>query len=237
MDMLKKSFMQVWLISFVYLSFMHAPTIGNTVEINGIESSGYPSTEYDPAAAEAQMLGEKALTAMKQKNYSTAIDLLEKAMELDPENYGCKNDLAIAFRNAGRYDEAENFLKEAMRLDSDQDQIKLFAETLVGIYLHHGRMLEKQACFGKATEEYVKAYTLSLSNNVDEMLVPLIHRDMAYAYYRSGNREKAVQEAERALASMREIADKESKKNNRDQELIDLLFVRFFEQQLVLLQE
>ena len=60
-----------------------------------------------PDRRQARKLNDDALKAMKEQNYPTAVELLQKASTLDPHDIEIGDNLGFALRLAGKYQESE----------------------------------------------------------------------------------------------------------------------------------
>ncbi|MBT4136443.1 MAG: tetratricopeptide repeat protein [Candidatus Latescibacteria bacterium] len=69
-------------------------------------------------AQNADALNGKSVIAIQQRNYQAALDLIDKAIAVDPNNAGFYMNKAIAFHLLGRKDEAKNAYQKAIDHDN-----------------------------------------------------------------------------------------------------------------------
>ena len=74
--------------------------------------------ESDVAQSEAARLAEKAAKRATEGNYSKAIGIFKRVLELQPSLYSARRDLAMAYMEIGDVENATNHLMEVLLLDS-----------------------------------------------------------------------------------------------------------------------
>ena len=89
------------------LSFACMPT---ALLAAGSESFSTPEKPKDPDYVAGK-------TAIEAKNWSGAVDALERAVKRQPDNPDAQNLLGYAYRNSGNLDKAFKHYEEALRLD------------------------------------------------------------------------------------------------------------------------
>ncbi len=71
----------------------------------------------------AYVLAQASVAYEKMKNYDQAIKLLQKALEIDPENFVYKYNLAVIYDKTSNTQEALNLYQEVAKNYSSQDQL------------------------------------------------------------------------------------------------------------------
>jgi Flp pilus assembly protein TadD len=71
---------------------------------------------------------------LDNRDWQTAAQMLEKAKEIEPENPSIHQNLGIAYRGLGRYDEAKRSYERAMELDPKNVEPMLNLAVMVGDY-------------------------------------------------------------------------------------------------------
>lgn len=88
-----------------------------TVKIEGDEVLVEFPEETPGSCAEAARLAEKAGKRASEGHYSKAIDIYQRALELQPSLHRARRDLAMVYAETGDIDNATNHLIEVLRLD------------------------------------------------------------------------------------------------------------------------
>lgn len=78
----------------------------------------YPG-ETPAARAEAERLSAKAARRAAEGNYTKAIGILKRVLELEPSNHKWRRDLAMALVEKGETEEAKDHLIDVLRLQPD----------------------------------------------------------------------------------------------------------------------
>ncbi len=72
----------------------------------------------DPAEKAAENYKD-AVSAVKNKDYSEAIDKLKEVLEGDSRNADALNYMGYSYRKLGKFDQAFNFYTQALKVDPD----------------------------------------------------------------------------------------------------------------------
>ncbi len=91
----------------------------------------------------------------RNERMTEAVDLIEKALKIDPTNSSYLDSLGWGYYKLGRFSESERYLKEAIRYNSSSPTI----------YEHLGDLYLKQGKFELAKSSWEKA--LNLSNDTE----------------------------------------------------------------------
>ncbi len=87
----------------------------------------------------------------RNANLSEALDLIQKAVEIDPTNPSYLDSLGWAYFKLGKFDEAERYLKEALKFDADS----------TAVHEHLGDLYNKQGRAQTARDSWERAFTLA----------------------------------------------------------------------------
>ena len=98
--------------------------------------------EQDQTSDEAAMLNNQAVACVESSRYDEAIDLLKRAITLQPELASAHYNLASVYETQGRFPDAIEAFKQAVR----------FNPNIVGAHYHLGVAFNK-------TEHYAEAST------------------------------------------------------------------------------
>ncbi|MDH3530909.1 MAG: tetratricopeptide repeat protein, partial [Acidobacteriota bacterium] len=90
----------------------------------------------------------------RDKNYAEALDLIEKAVRIDPRNPEYLDSLGLAHLKLGNLDKAEIYLRRAIRYDADP--VTAY-ERLGDVLLKKGNEGEAQSLWKKALSAATKA--------------------------------------------------------------------------------
>lgn len=122
------------------------------------------------------------LVYQAQGKYNQAIDEYKKALKVDPDCVFAHNDMGMAYMSAGRYSDAVAPLKKAIEIYENFD------------YAHAnlGEAYYKLKQYPDATKSLEMAITLNENH-------PRAHTTLGLTYEATGNREKAVEEYEKAI--------------------------------------
>ena len=102
-----------WILQ--HLGFLPQPL---AVTIEGDEVVLQFPEESDVAQNEAARLAEKAAKRAAEGNYSKAIGIFKRVLELQPSFHRARRDLAMAYMEIGDVENATNHLMEVLLLDS-----------------------------------------------------------------------------------------------------------------------
>ncbi|MFH1753208.1 MAG: tetratricopeptide repeat protein [Candidatus Omnitrophota bacterium] len=130
--------------------------------------------------AQAQENNNKALALIKEERIEEAVDLLEKAVDLDPANKDIRRNLAVAYSWAGRQGEAIDTLKRLVKESPD------YAEG----HRHLVLIYNMEGLYKEAIVHGEKALAL----NPEDYSVAGY---MAYNYYTVGEHKKAIATAQK----------------------------------------
>jgi len=97
-----------------HFSFLKPPL---AVEIEGEELVVHYNEESSSARSEAARLAEKGSKRAAKGDYAKAVDLLKRALVLQPSLHAARRDLAMSYMEMGAVDNAANHLIEVLRLD------------------------------------------------------------------------------------------------------------------------
>ncbi len=134
------------------------------------------------AANQNQIQSSRARVAIEQGNYQHAIDLLNKAIRMNPREHRYYNDRGVAYKQAGRMDLALADYTKALRIKPD------YASSLNNrgvLYLEKGQYKEATADFTAA---------LSLKGPTSK-----IYANRGLAYLRSGEIPKAIEDFRQSI--------------------------------------
>jgi tetratricopeptide (TPR) repeat protein len=102
-----------WILK--HLGFLPQPL---AVTIDGDEVVLQFPEESDVAQNEAARLAEKGAKRAAEGNYSKAIGIFKRVLELQPSLHRARRDLAMAYMEIGDVENATNHLMEVLLLDS-----------------------------------------------------------------------------------------------------------------------
>ena len=156
-----------------------------------------------------------------------AVELEQRALELDPKSTDARRWLGGAYMTLGKYDEAIEALKEALRLDPDhaaahsalgraywigkgkiRDAIRLFQRALQMnpdqgySYLQLAFLYAINGEYEKGEQVAREAIALQEQESSGREGLQIVggHSRLGYLYYRQGRHEEAIKEYERELA-------------------------------------
>jgi predicted Zn-dependent protease len=141
------------------------------------------------------------LVYQAQGKYNQAIDEYKKALKVDPDYVFAYNDMGIAYISAGRYNDAVPPLKKAIEIYENFDHA----------YANLGEAYYKLKQYPDATKSLEMAITLNENH-------PRAHTTLGLTYEATGNREKAIEEYEKAV----KVAPDEGYTNTARQRLAEL---------------
>lgn len=191
-----------------YLSFAHAVQSDENQTL--LVESLTPGTPQLPTTASASELFDAGRTAFNSGDAQTAIPLLQKTVELEPQHKLAWNVLGLAYRRVGKIDEAITAYKKQLEVNpydehtngylaqalwSQQkydDAVTAYHKQLeinpldVDAHLGLGEMLARQHKYGDALPELEKASALAPDN-------ALIEVELGNAYLNTGDKDKALE--------------------------------------------
>ena len=83
----------------------------------------------------------------RNERFTEALDLIQKAIAIEPDNPSYLDSLGWAYFKLGKYAEAEKYLLEAARLSDDSSTIQ---EHIGDVYQKQGKMPAAKAAWEKA---------------------------------------------------------------------------------------
>ncbi|MEJ2657105.1 MAG: tetratricopeptide repeat protein [Desulfobacterales bacterium] len=120
---------------------------------NGRE--GFTITEVPKMDEASRKDFDRAVTLLKDQEYGEAIDLLEKIIEKSPGVTAPYIDIAIAYQRIDKPEQAEKYLKTALRLFPDHPVV---CNEYGLLYRKTGRFAEARTIYEKAISRFPNYY-------------------------------------------------------------------------------
>ena len=151
-------------------------------------------TANEPSFPDAWHL--RGVIASQTGRHEIAIQLIQRALELDPNNAQVHNNLGVALNFQQKWTEAAACFCRAAELAPDDAEIH---ENL-------GAVFKRQAKLTEAISSYRRALELEPERAVARHNLALIFHDMALAFQDKGNLQKAIENYRQALAIKPDLA-------------------------------
>ncbi len=153
-----------------------------TIIIDAAENSG------NAVPKQAEKLLKKAEQALKEKQFDKALESLNKAMEAAPEYAGCHFSMAHLLLAQQKYDEAAPYLENAIRLDPENAEIKIYAAKN---FVNIGRNAYNQKDLQKANGYFEKMLAVPGIDQLEPALYKEVMFQVGADYSRMNNPQKA----------------------------------------------
>lgn len=112
----------------------------------------------------ARSLANRAFFLVEQRDYDSAIDLLKRAISIDPTYGHAYNELAYIYGKSGQFDLGEEFALRA--IDCDPKNPK-FHNALIGILLDRAKTFKTRSEVAKSVEERLKQVNDAIKRHPD----------------------------------------------------------------------
>jgi len=207
-------------VIFLSVSFNFAQTSGNFYSPNSAadRKEMSPNVKADSTATVADELNNRAVKLGLKNLYAEAVELLRKAIEIDPNSVIIRRNLGIALFNLKDFDEAikllkqvrekevavdaktQGFLGEALfavgeyeeSLSAFQKALEIEPDNAIALY-NYGSVLQELKHYQQALKNYDKAVALQ-----PDLAKAFNNRGMTY--FLLGNYQKAVADLQKAFA-------------------------------------
>ncbi|MCX6910882.1 MAG: tetratricopeptide repeat protein [Verrucomicrobia bacterium] len=184
------------------------------------------------AQAEAKRLADKAAKRAQEGNYSKAIDIFKRALELQPSLHSARRDLAMAYVEVGDVENATNHLIEVLRLDP-RDAWSLVV--LANLYIREksdpvtGEKFLRKALEIKPDDVWAlnSLATVSHKRGKTEEAIALFERaisanpDFANAYYGQAVAFEAAHQNDKAIEALERLFGRAKMQDVRSQPVFD----------------
>ena len=171
-----------------HLGFLPQPL---AITIEGDEVVLQFPEESDVAQNEAARLAEKAAKRAAEGNYSKAIGIFKRVLELQPSLHSARRDLAMAYMEIGDVENATNHLMEVLLLDSGDAWSWV---VLANLYIREKSDLE-------TGEDFLRRALLIKPDDAWAL------NSLAVVCQKRGNTEEAVSFFERAILANPDFAN------------------------------
>ena len=132
---------------------------------------------------------QSAVNLINQRNYQSAINLLQKAVVVAPDEPNIRVSLAHAFQNIGDYENAQVQLSEVLK---DKPDNKQASTEQINLYIRHGNTLVKN-------KNYTAALT-QFTSIPEEQRDTVIHNIIGYLYLMQRKYSDALTAFEKVIA-------------------------------------
>ncbi|MCX6558175.1 MAG: tetratricopeptide repeat protein [Candidatus Aminicenantes bacterium] len=139
-----------------------------------------PAESEKKIAKKAQKLMVKALEAINQKQPDQAIDLLNQALALTPNNAVVHHNLGVLYFEKGTADKAIGEFEEALRLQSDYKNAQL---ALCQALFESGKAASNKKDFEKANAYLLKLRDMPYTDKENKNMQAMVRYLLGYNFY------------------------------------------------------
>jgi len=133
------------------------PTVAHEASVARLEDGreGFVITEVPQMDSASRRSFDRAVAKMNDKDYAAAIELLEKVTAQSPGVTAPYIDIAMAYERIGKYEQAEENLKTALKLVPDHP---VACNEYGLLYRKTGRFAEARAMYERAIARFPDYY-------------------------------------------------------------------------------
>jgi tetratricopeptide (TPR) repeat protein len=169
-------------------------------------SGNVPTEEKEDKIKQAALWNKKGEGYFNNKEYSKAIEAVLKAVELHPAEMKYVVNLALTYRMAEKFDEAEKALKKGLSGFTKEKDQKEFQNQLADVYYNWAKNFEKKKDHANAIKYYETAYTIVKIYSPQK--VPIALENIGNLYRNLGQNQKALEYFEKALPISQALGDR-----------------------------